>query len=315
MRSENSSPAKYEFDVAFSFAGEQRSYVEATACALKNRNVRVFYDRDSNASLWGKDLYQYLSDLYQNKARYCVVFLSKQYAEKLWTKHELKIMQAHAFQESREYILPARFDETHIPGLLPTIGYVDLRQLSLNEFAALISEKVSAGEPTEQSQPDRVDRELEWRLADAVLLAQDYLQPQSLSTSESIVRVIRTSFKLSDLQATLEDIRPYIRHDNASYRVVGYLAFQMAPTAEAIPDLITSLFRERRIASQQKETRPLWQLLVCFTKLLKFPLDKRSKEAIQDSLRVFQDFMQSDAAIDPGGQCKKRIDLLIERSA
>src|SRR5439155_24562734 len=31
-----------------------------------------------------------------------------------------------AFMEKREYILPARFDDTQIPGVLPTVGYIDL---------------------------------------------------------------------------------------------------------------------------------------------------------------------------------------------
>jgi hypothetical protein len=77
----------------------------------------------------GKNLYEYLSDVYTKQARYCVVFLSRQYAGKLWTKQELKSMQARAFQESREYILPARFDNREIPGLLQTIAYMTLQNI------------------------------------------------------------------------------------------------------------------------------------------------------------------------------------------
>ena len=88
------------YDVAFSYAGEQREYVHATYECLKHLGVSVFYDASQVASLWGKNLYEYLSDVYSKQARYCVVFLSRQYAEKLWTKHELKSMQARAFQES-----------------------------------------------------------------------------------------------------------------------------------------------------------------------------------------------------------------------
>src|SRR5262245_25525871 len=98
-----------EFDVAFSFADEQRSYVDGVYRILSSRGIRVFYDGGQVASLWGKDLYQYLTDVYSQRAKYCVVFLSQDYARKLWTQHELKAAQARAFKESEEYLLPARF--------------------------------------------------------------------------------------------------------------------------------------------------------------------------------------------------------------
>ena len=102
----------------------------------------MFYDGGETVSLWGKDLYQYLSDIYGNRARFCVVFLSKDYAEKLWTRHELKVVQARVFKESEEYLLPARFDETSVPGLLPTVGYVDLKSLLPEAFAELVMVKL-----------------------------------------------------------------------------------------------------------------------------------------------------------------------------
>jgi len=90
----------------------------------------------------GKDLYVHLDEVYQKKARYCVMFLSRHYTEKLWTNHERKSAQARAFKEKGEYILPARFDDTEIPGILPTIGYIDLRSLEPEEFGKLIIEKL-----------------------------------------------------------------------------------------------------------------------------------------------------------------------------
>src|SRR5678815_1402220 len=125
----------HDYDIAFSYAGEQRPYVHKVYDILTSRGTRVFYDRGEVASLWGRDLYEYLTDIYSKRARYCVVFLSKDYAQKVWTRHELKAAQARAFKESQPYLLPARFDDTSIPGLLPKIAYVDLSQLSPEQFA------------------------------------------------------------------------------------------------------------------------------------------------------------------------------------
>lgn len=147
-----------QFDVALSFAGEDREYVEEVAYRLSEMGIRVFYDKYERVTLWGKNLYDYLSDIYQNKARFTVIFCSKHYAKKLWTDHERKSAQAKAFKESQEYILPARFDNTEVPGILPTVGYVDLSEYSPDKFAELVKEKVGPILRTEffPEEPDRL---------------------------------------------------------------------------------------------------------------------------------------------------------------
>jgi hypothetical protein len=102
----------------------------------------VFYDDYEKVNLWGKDLYAHLDYVYSKAARYCVIFVSKAYAKKLWTNHERQSAQARAFQENQEYILPARFDSTPIPGIRPTIGYIDLAKLKPKALSRLIVEKV-----------------------------------------------------------------------------------------------------------------------------------------------------------------------------
>jgi hypothetical protein len=44
----------YEFDVALSFAGEDRANAERLAKLLRESNVRVFYDEFVKATLWGR---------------------------------------------------------------------------------------------------------------------------------------------------------------------------------------------------------------------------------------------------------------------
>lgn len=127
-------------DVCLSFAGEDRQYVERVAEALRGLGVKVFYDKYEQASLWGKDLYQHLDEVYRKRAAFCVVFISQAYSQKLWTKHELRSAQARAFKQNREYILPVRLDDTELPGVLPTIGYISDK--SPQELAQLIIQKL-----------------------------------------------------------------------------------------------------------------------------------------------------------------------------
>ncbi len=54
------SSKSYLYDVALSFAGEDRSYADALAEALRQRGLSVFYDTYEKYTLWGKNLYTYL---------------------------------------------------------------------------------------------------------------------------------------------------------------------------------------------------------------------------------------------------------------
>lgn len=133
-----------EFEIALSFAGEDREYVDRVANILRDSGITVFYDLFEEASLWGKNLYDYLSEIYQNKALFTIMFISEHYARKMWTNHERQAMQARAFQEHNEYILPARFDETPISGVLPTTGYIQLNSKTPEEFVETIKRKLVA---------------------------------------------------------------------------------------------------------------------------------------------------------------------------
>jgi len=92
--------------------------------------------------LWGKDLYEHLDYIYRKAARFCVVFVSRHYAAKVWPNHERRSMQARALHENEEYILPARFDSTEVPGLRETVGYVGLKNHSPRQLADLIIRKL-----------------------------------------------------------------------------------------------------------------------------------------------------------------------------
>jgi TIR domain len=136
--------ADVTYDVALSFAGEDRAHARQLAKLLREKGFSVFYDEYEQATLWGRNLYTHLSDVYQNKARYCLMFISVNYAQKLWTKRERESAQARAFRESREYILPLRLDDTVLPGLEDTVSYVDLRHTSHEEVLRLLTDKLRA---------------------------------------------------------------------------------------------------------------------------------------------------------------------------
>ena len=148
----------FQYDVGLSFAGEQRVYVDQVAGQLRSRGIRVFYDDYEKAKLWGKDLYVHLDDIYTRRCRYCLLFVSKSYADKVWPNHERASAQARALKSKGEYILPVRFDDTAIRGLAQTVAYIDGTRVSSSELAGLVVEKLAEQPRTNYlpSVPDRL---------------------------------------------------------------------------------------------------------------------------------------------------------------
>lgn len=138
-------PGRTDYDIAISFAGEDRCVVEPYASELVNRGLKVFYADFEKAELWGADLYETLDAIYRLRARYCVLFISQNYATKVWTNHERRAAQARALSENREYLLPVRLDETSVPGIAPTIGYIDYREVGLAGLVHATVEKLRPG--------------------------------------------------------------------------------------------------------------------------------------------------------------------------
>jgi len=141
---------EYQYDIALSFAGEDRVYVEQVAKILEADGIRVYYDRFNQAEAWGKNLPEHFDDIYRKQARYCVMFISENYAKKAWPSFEKRSALAREVVETG-YILPSRFDDTEILGLPPSKAYIDLRQHNPDQFAQLIIEKLERAQNPKQS--------------------------------------------------------------------------------------------------------------------------------------------------------------------
>lgn len=132
----------YKYDITLSFAGEDRDYVDRIARILADNDVKVFYDKFEEADLWGKDLGIHFEFVYRRSAKYCIPFISVNYEKKIWTNYEIRNAISRAIETKEDYILPARFDDTQIDGLRTTIGYIDLRKYTPEEFAKIILKKL-----------------------------------------------------------------------------------------------------------------------------------------------------------------------------
>lgn len=132
----------FEYDIALSFAGEDRSLARRIHSGLTARGVRVFMDEFERTLLWGKDLSDELRCRYGEKTRYVVILVSKHYAVKDWTDFEFTVAKKEAGRRPREFILPVRLDDTPLPGLRSSIAYLSLKEQGIDGIVEEIVRKL-----------------------------------------------------------------------------------------------------------------------------------------------------------------------------
>jgi hypothetical protein len=185
----------FEFEVALSFAGERRAFVEEVASRLKNAGVQVFYDDYEKSDLWGRDLAAHLDEVYRKRARFVVPFIDGAYAQKAWPRQEFRSALARAVQEREPYLLPVRFDETDLPGLAPTIGYLDGRTDSPDDVAKAILAKLGKESRTSASSTRDVARPV----------AADHERTREVPQPGRVPKVVPTDFNpYAELDRALE---------------------------------------------------------------------------------------------------------------
>lgn len=128
----------YTYEVALSFAGEQRDYVHAVNEALRALGVKTFYDDDQAVELWGKNHTEELPRIYAEDSHLVLMFISKQYVDKRWPRHERRAILTEMTQRETPYLLPVRFDDTPVPGLDSAWHYLESGKFTPEQLASAV---------------------------------------------------------------------------------------------------------------------------------------------------------------------------------
>ncbi|MFC4636971.1 TIR domain-containing protein [Deinococcus hohokamensis] len=144
----------FDYDIGFSFSGEDRKVVEEINKLLKEEDIVTFYDFDHQAALLGKNLEVYFESIYSSGCRYYLIFLGDTYREKVWPTLERNFITK---ADRKDHIIPvvlSKSSKTIMLGLPSSIGHIDLSELhkySENErgylkenVVDLITEKISS---------------------------------------------------------------------------------------------------------------------------------------------------------------------------
>jgi hypothetical protein len=115
------------YDFAVSYASEQREYVKRFVQFLKNKKYHVYYDREEQSKMTGKLLHEELSEIYSKKSKVRVIFLSKEYIRKDFTRFESEIILAENVYEKRKMFI-FKFDDVSLSGLNRNIVYSNIHE-------------------------------------------------------------------------------------------------------------------------------------------------------------------------------------------
>lgn len=92
------------YDIAVSFAGEQRVADFVEAC--KVRGTSVFYDCDLINGWWGKNFVREQREIYSKSTRYFMLFIPTEYLAKAIPRDEVSATMMTAVNQGDGYVLP-----------------------------------------------------------------------------------------------------------------------------------------------------------------------------------------------------------------
>lgn len=137
---------EFYYDIVLAFAIEDRFYAEELFNSLCTRGIKVFcytkdIDKEMQPVFWGKNPHTFYLDLDERPGRFCVLFLSQNYATK-FANYEQESALARALQE-QGYILPIYLDDTVFPGINEdTVFSINWHEWGAEPISELLAGKV-----------------------------------------------------------------------------------------------------------------------------------------------------------------------------
>lgn len=142
-----------KYDLAVSFSGAQRAYVENVVRECEKLGLEVFYDMDAQVELWGRNVITELRKIYGSvNTRYVMPFLSRDYFAGSYPMDELRAALLRAI-EQEDFILPVVMDDVEIPAeyVSPATIYLHAADYPPERLAQAILQRIGLG--SQEAQP------------------------------------------------------------------------------------------------------------------------------------------------------------------
>jgi len=128
---------KYKYEIAFSVAGEQKSFAQEIKDILASQGVSCWIYTEKEAEQI-TDLPPFYEKLFTEECAHAVPIISEEYISKPYTNLERQFIIARSMKDDK-FVIPIQFQEgTKLRGLASTYGYIPRKGRSANEIAQVI---------------------------------------------------------------------------------------------------------------------------------------------------------------------------------
>jgi hypothetical protein len=205
------------FDLAFSFAGEDREYVEAVKNACVKLGLSVYYDKDRKIDQWGKSFIGEQRKVYSGyKTKHFVPFISEHYFAKPIPTDEFRSALMESTKRS-QYILPVKLDSSKVSAeyLHADTQYLKSSDYTPDQLAGALKYAVGRGKETA--------KDVDQLLTDELDLPAPKVVPRSYSkfeAAESLLDYIPEKFNEHLPKLRQEGYAPVVRKKDESVYIM-----------------------------------------------------------------------------------------------
>ncbi len=126
------------FDIAISYAGKQKDIAQKFANSLNEARAKVFFDKAQIPDLVGRNLVDDLTEIYEHRAKLCVMLASEAYNESDYAQIERKAAQARDMRDNG-YIIPIKLEPSvRIKGMASTTSYLEYSKYSFDQLVQIV---------------------------------------------------------------------------------------------------------------------------------------------------------------------------------
>ncbi len=133
---------RFKFDFAISYAGENERVAESLAGLLAKYGAGVYYARHFQTRLLGRRMSGEFGAVFGPGTRFFVPIVSEHYARKEYPQYEWEIAVRESKKRKKEFILPLRLDDTPLVGLPMDVGFLNLKEINVDEAARRLIAKL-----------------------------------------------------------------------------------------------------------------------------------------------------------------------------
>jgi len=134
----------HKFDVALSFSGKYRTFVNQVAQELERilGKDKYFYDQNYKQQLAMPSMDLILQDIYKKNSKLIVVFFGSSYQEKEWCGIEFRAIREILLKKENKRIMYIKMEKGNVDGILHVDGYIDAQESDPLKIASYINDRL-----------------------------------------------------------------------------------------------------------------------------------------------------------------------------